>query len=75
MPELVFVLTPNPQDEDCACDSFFWGVADFLWPIMNNGTPKITNKKKNLRIQVWFNFVHGNVPMRSRIGASAFINH
>jgi hypothetical protein len=47
-PELVFVFTPIPQEEALALISFFWGAADFLWPIIQNGTTKITHKKKNL---------------------------
>ena len=72
---VVFVFTPIPQDEDCVCVSFFWGAADFLWPIIKNGTPKITHKKKNLGIQIRFNFFHRNIPVCSRIGASTFIDH
>jgi hypothetical protein len=56
MPELVFVLTPKPQDEDCVCDSFFWGVTDFLWPIISKGTLKITQNKKNLGMDKRFDF-------------------
>jgi hypothetical protein len=47
-PEFVFVFTPIPQDEFCVLLAFFWGVADFLWPIPKKGIPKIIHKKKNL---------------------------
>ena len=56
MPELVFVFTPIPQDEEDALFSFFWGAVDFLWPIIQNGTPKITQNKKNLDMDKRFDF-------------------
>ena len=58
MPEFVLVFTPIPQEEEDALISFFWGAADFLWPIISKGTLKITQNKKNLGMDKWFDFFY-----------------
>lgn len=58
MPEFVLVFTPIPQEEEDALISFFWGAADFLWPIKSKGTLKITQNKKNLGMDKRFDFFY-----------------